>query len=89
MPPKYKQISRLEVPIRRNGKHHGIVARILGELEDLKGGMALKLPLKELPDTKENIRSALNRASRKAKLKVATAADDRFLYIWNGDLEKP
>jgi hypothetical protein len=36
-----------------------------------------------LPDTKENIRSALNRATRKIGRRVATAADGGFLYIWN------
>ena len=32
---------------------------------------------------KENVRSALNRASRNAKLNVATATDEDFLYVWN------
>jgi len=41
------------------------------------------VPIADLPDTKENIRSALNRATRKVGLRVATAADDSFLYIWN------
>jgi hypothetical protein len=29
------------------------------------------------------VRSALNRASRKARLKIATATDEKFLYVWN------
>jgi hypothetical protein len=29
------------------------------------------------------IRSALNRATRKNGLHVATASDDTFLYVWN------
>jgi hypothetical protein len=36
-----------------------------------------------LKDTKENVRSALNRASRKSKRNVATATDENFLYVWN------
>jgi hypothetical protein len=40
--------------------------------------------LSELPDTKVNIRSALNRATHKAGKAVATAADDEYLYVWNG-----
>jgi hypothetical protein len=33
--------------------------------------------------SKEKVRSALNRATRKAGLKVATASDQTFLYVWN------
>jgi hypothetical protein len=36
-----------------------------------------------LVDTKEKVRSALNRATRKAGRKVATATDANFLYVWN------
>jgi hypothetical protein len=36
-----------------------------------------------LPDTKVNIRSALNRATRKLGKTVATAADEEYLYVWN------
>jgi hypothetical protein len=44
---------------------------------------ALRVPLAELKDTKENVRSALNRATRKSKRSVATATDESFLYVWN------
>jgi hypothetical protein len=57
------------------------------DLKDLKEGLALKIAFTELPDTKENIRSALNRASRAAGIRVATAADEKFLYIWNKGAE--
>jgi hypothetical protein len=49
----------------------------------LKDGAALKVPLADMSETKENVRSALNRATRKARRKVATATDASFLYIWN------
>jgi len=35
-----------------------------------------------LPDSKENIRSALNRATRQRGIEVATSSDAEFLYIW-------
>jgi hypothetical protein len=38
--------------------------------------------LSELPDTKENIRSALNRATREKGLNVATSSDSEYLYVW-------
>ena len=79
----FKTVSSTEVPTGRNGKHKEIVTEILENLTTLKGGNALKVRLSELPDTKVNIRSALNRASRKLKIKVSTAADGEYLYIWN------
>jgi hypothetical protein len=72
-----------EVPRSRNGKHKAIVTLILRDLDQLKEGAALRVPLADLGDTKENVRSALNRATRNAKRNVATATDEKFLYIWN------
>ena len=72
-----------DVPHSREGKHKKIVSMILRDLDQLKEGAALKVPLDELGNTKENVRSALNRATRNAKRKVATATDKNFLYVWN------
>jgi hypothetical protein len=82
-PMRFKTTGKSDVPHSRHGKHRGFVSLILADLDRLKDGTALKIPLAELPDRKENIRSALNRATRKANRKIATAADDGFLYIWN------
>jgi hypothetical protein len=79
----FKTTSRTEVPNGRRGKHNGIVTQILADLDKLSGDSALKIPLSELSDTKVNIRSALNRATRKLHKNVATAADEEFLYVWN------
>jgi hypothetical protein len=82
-PMHFKTVVQADIPQGRNGKHKEIVTIILKDLDRLKEGAALKLPLADLPDTKEKVRSALNRATRKAGRKVATAADANFLYIWN------
>jgi hypothetical protein len=74
---------QLDVPQGRNGKHKLIVTAILKDLDRLKAGSALKVPLAELVDSKEKVRSALNRATRKAGRKVETASDTTFLYVWN------
>jgi hypothetical protein len=79
----FKTANRSEVPTGRNGKHKDIVAKILSDLDQLQIGMCLKIPLDQLPDTKANIRSALNRATRKLEKAVATATDDDYLYVWN------
>jgi hypothetical protein len=82
-PRNFKTMVRSEVPQGRNGKHKPIVTAILSDLDCLESGSALKVPLAELVGLKEHVRSALNRATRKAGRKVATAADANFLYVWN------
>ena len=79
----FKTLAMVDVPRSRNGKHKKIVTAILRDLDDLGEGVALKVPLAELGDTKENVRSALNRATRKSSREVATATDENFLYVWN------
>ena len=81
--PNFKTMSQVDVPRSRNGKHKRIVSLILSDLDGLRDGGAIKVPLAELADSKENVRSALNRATRKGGRNVATATDDQFLYIWN------
>jgi hypothetical protein len=48
----------------------------------LDTGTALKVALNSLPATKANIRSALNRATHKKGLHVATSSDARHFYLW-------
>lgn len=79
----YKTMIQADVPQGRNGKHKLIVTAILKDLDNLKAGSAIKIPLTELTLSKEKVRSALNRATRNAGRKVATASDANFLYIWN------
>jgi hypothetical protein len=81
--PHFKTMIQSDVPQGRNGKHKLIVSTILDDLDQLKDGAAIKVPLAELAATKEKVRSALNRATRKAGRKVATATDATFLYVWN------
>jgi hypothetical protein len=82
-PMRFKWVAQADVPQGRNGRHKQIVTTILNDLDQLKSGAALKVPLAELAESKEKVRSALSRATRKAKRNVATASDAEFLYIWN------
>ena len=82
-PMHFKTMVQSDVPQGRNGKHKLIVTTILKDLDSLKAGSAIKVPLAELAESKEKVRSALNRATRKAGRKVATATDATFLYVWN------
>jgi hypothetical protein len=78
----FKSMPQGDVPQGRNGKHKEIVTRILSDLDQVEKGIALKVPLAQLAESKEKVRSALNRATRQRGRQVATASDDTFLYIW-------
>ena len=83
----FESIRQLDVPKGRDGKHKRIVTQLLSDIDQLGKGSALKVPLSALPDTKENIRSALNRATHFRDMEVATSSDAEFLYIWKVDPE--
>ena len=83
IPMNFTSIAQVDVPQGRNGKHKEIVTRILSDLDQVKPGVALKVPLADLAESKENVRSALNRATHKRGQTVATASDEEFLYVWN------
>ena len=82
-PMNFKTMAQLDVPQGRNGKHKQVVSKILSDLAQVADGVALKIPLAGLVESKEKVRSALNRATRRAGRKVATATDATFLYVWN------
>jgi hypothetical protein len=82
-PMNFRTMAQVDVPQGRNGKHKLIVTKILSDLDQLQPGIALKVPLADLAEGKEKVRSALNRATHKAGRSVATATDDNFLYVWN------
>ena len=82
-PMNFKTMAQIDVPQGREGKHKQIVDEILSDLDQMKDGTAIKVPLKDLAETKEKVRSALNRATRKDGRNVATASDANFLYVWN------
>jgi DNA helicase TIP49 (TBP-interacting protein) len=79
----FRTMAQTDVPKGREGKHKEIVTRILSDLDQMKAGNAIKIPVKELAESKEKVRSALNRATRKKGLNVATASDNNYLYVWN------
>lgn len=81
-PINFRSVRQADVPHSRNGKHKGIVEKILSDVAQLDSGNAVRIPLEQLTDTKANVRSALNRASRKQGIDLKTASDEKFLYVW-------
>jgi hypothetical protein len=77
------------IPHSRKGKHNLIVAKILADLDRLDMETAILVPLDGLNGEKmENVRSALNRATKQKKMSVATSTDDKYFYIWRTELKK-
>ncbi len=81
-PMRFESMPQADVPKGRDGKHKKIVQQLLSDISHLEPGSALKIPLSELPDSKENIRSALSRATRQHGIEIATSSDDDYLYVW-------
>jgi TusA-related sulfurtransferase len=82
---RFQSISQADVPKGRDGKHKLIIVELLESLENLNPGSALKIALADLPDTKENIRAALSRATKQRNMEVATSSDPDYLYVWKVD----
>ena len=77
------------IPHGRKGKHNLIVAKILADLDRLAPETAVLVPLDGLNGEKmENVRSALNRATKQKKMSVATSTDDKYFYVWRTQPKK-
>jgi hypothetical protein len=87
-PMRFESMLQVNVPKGREGKHKDIITQLLSDISQLAVGQALKIPLSELPDTKQNIRSALSRAANLQKLNLATSSDATYLYVWKTDEEE-
>jgi hypothetical protein len=79
----FASILQVDVPQGRTGKHKKLVSRILADLERATTDTAVRIPLSGLDGEKvQNVRSALNRVTRARSIEVATAADEKYLYVW-------
>lgn len=79
----FANILQVDVPQGRHGKHRKLVSQILEDLERAATDTAVRIPLGGLDGEKmQNVRSALNRVTRAKNLEVATAADEKYLYVW-------
>ena len=72
---RFTSVLQADVPKGRDGKHKKIITELLSDIAQLDHGSALKIPLTELPDTKENIRSALSRAAIQQSIAIATSSN--------------
>src|SRR5712671_780643 len=88
-PPHFGSKLISTIPQGRKGKHNLIVSMILDDLEELETEKAVLIPLAGLEGEKmENVRSALNRATRQRKMPVTTATDEKYFYVWRTESKK-
>src|SRR5512135_1905989 len=79
----FASVLQVDIPQGRHGKHRKLVSQILEDLERAAADTAVRIPLASLDGEKmQNVRSALNRVTRAKSLEVATAADEKYLYVW-------
>jgi len=78
----FQTVDQSDLPNGRKGKHHPLVFKVLNDLETLSEGRAIKIPLSDFPGSVAEIRSAINRATTKRDIQVATSSDDEFFYVW-------
>lgn len=79
----FSSVLQVDIPHGRQGKHRKLVTQIVADLERAAADAAVRIPLSGLGGEKmQNVRSALNRVTRAKSLEVATAADEKYLYVW-------
>lgn len=82
-PPRFEQISVASLRRGRRGKHHDLLKEVLQDLETLRKGQAIKIPLAEIAGvTLANLRSAIHRATTSRRMRVETSSDEHNFYLW-------
>src|SRR5262249_44769465 len=81
LPMRFESVRQLDVLKGRDGKHKQIITQLLSDIAQLDGSSALKVPLADLPDTKDNIRAALSRAAPQRNHTIAPSSTHNSLHI--------
>jgi len=82
-PLKYSRVEISSLRQGRRGKHHDLVQGILLELNLLKSGSALEIPLASVGGIGlANLRSAVHRAAASEGLQIETVVNDENFYVW-------
>ena len=81
--PKYETVRIAGLRKSRKGKHHDLMAGIMGDLRQLRPGFAVSIPLSSTKGVPVlNLRSVIVRTAAKVKMRVATSSDDENFYVW-------
>ena|SRR5437762_10411673 len=80
---KYNCVEISSLNHARRGKHHELVQGILSELNLLKSGSALEIPLATVEGVRlANLRSAVHRAAASEGLEIETVVNEDNFYVW-------
>jgi hypothetical protein len=81
-------------PKRNRNAYHGlqkshrkVIEDIPDDLSTLSTERAVQILLSTL-NGEQNLRSALNRATREKNIPVVTSSDEKYLYVWRADSPK-
>ena len=85
--PKYRQVELSALRRGRRGKHHDLVERILQELETVRPGSALEIPLAGIEIGLANVRSAVHRGATARGLEIETLADEKNFYVFKKETD--
>jgi hypothetical protein len=80
--PTFRIVPLSDIPSSRTSRHGQVVAEILIQLKTLDASSAIKIPLAEVGESKANLRSALHRAARNARVDLMTTSDEKHLYVF-------
>lgn len=81
--PNYETTPIAGLKKSRKGKHYDLMGRILGDLRQLRSGLAVRIPLSSTKGVPVlNLRSVIVRTAAKEKMRVATSSDDENFYVW-------
>ena len=80
---RYETVQIDDLRQSRKGKHYDFVAGVLADLQALKAGTALKIPLQKLEGSSVmKVRSAITRGAATLGRKISTLSDAEYLYVW-------
>lgn len=66
-----------------HSRHRKIVTEILQDLRELDEYASVKIDLIKVREKKAELRAALHRAAKKWNMKLSTASDERYLYVFH------
>jgi hypothetical protein len=81
-PPQLSSVRVADVPRKRHGKHQAITTGILTSIEELDADSALRIPLAQIATSKANLRCAIHRAAKRQNVRITTASDETYFYVW-------
>ena len=80
--PNYETTPIAGLKKSRKGKHYDLMGRIMGDLRQLRSGLAIRIPLSSTKGVPVLKRSVIVRTAAKEKMRVATSSDDENYYVW-------